>query len=59
MDSVYSLKLKKIELMIHENNENLRNATSEEDIILLQQERIRLLGLRKIFAKEKGIIIIK
>lgn len=59
VDSVYSLKLKKIELMIHENNENLRNATSEEDIILLQQERIRLLGLRKIFAKEKGIIIIK
>ncbi|HNW97648.1 MAG TPA: DNA primase [Bacteroidales bacterium] len=56
---IYSLKLKKVDKMISENLDEIKNSTNEEDQILLMQKHYRLMRSKKEFADKLTRIVTK
>lgn len=56
---IYSLKLKKVDKMISENMDALKNTKNEEDQIILLQKHSRLMKSKKEFAEKLSRIVTK
>jgi len=59
VNSVLSFKAKMIEKLIFDNQEKLKEAESDEDIILLLKEQQKLKGVSRLINKELGRIVTK
>ncbi|MFH0866841.1 MAG: DNA primase [Bacteroidota bacterium] len=56
---IYSLKLKKVDKMIYENMEAIKNTTNEEDQVILLQKHKRLMKSKREFADKLTRIVTK
>ena len=58
-NSVYALKSKRIEKMLRDNQEKLKTATAEDEIIQLQFYHTQLLNAKKKFNQILGRVVVK
>lgn len=59
LHSVYALKLRRLEMMILDTQIKLREASSEENIMLLLQEQHALIEAKRQFSKLLGRVVLK
>lgn len=59
INTIYHLKLRKVEEMISRNQEKLKAAQSPEDQETLQTEHIRLTAIKQQLSQELGTVILK
>ena len=59
VNSVLSFKAKMIEKLIFDNQEKLKEAESDEDVVLLLKEQQKLKGISRLINKELGRIVTK
>jgi hypothetical protein len=57
IDNLNYLKLKHIDLLMKENQEKLKIAETEEDIMILQQVHDNLLKVRQKITDQSGTVI--
>ena len=57
IDNLNYLKLKHIDLLMKENQEKLKIAETEEDIMILQQVHDNLLKIRQKITDQSGTVI--
>jgi hypothetical protein len=57
--ALYSFKMRRLEMMISENQKQLKEAKSEEDALILIAEQQLLLQAKTIFSAKLGRVVIK
>ncbi|HEY6163235.1 MAG TPA: DNA primase [Bacteroidia bacterium] len=57
--AIYSLKMRRLEMMITENQKQLKECTNEEDVLILITEQQSLLEAKKAFSAQLGRVVIK
>ena len=59
LHGVYALKLRRIEMMLHENQKELRNAANEEELLRILQQTQQLLEAKKYFSGMLGRVVVR
>ena len=57
--AIYSLKMRRLEMMISDNQKQIRESSSEEDILTLISEQKSLLDAKMAFSEQLGRVVIK
>jgi DNA primase len=59
MSAIYSLKMRRLEIMITENQKQIKESASEDDVIVLISEQKILLEAKMAFSEQLGRVVIK
>jgi DNA primase len=59
MSAIYSLKMRRLEMMIAENQKQIKESSSEEDILTLISEQKSLLEAKMAFSEQLGRVVLK
>ncbi|MCW3085705.1 MAG: primase [Bacteroidetes bacterium] len=58
-NAIYSLKSRKLEIMIHDNQKRLKEDPPEEELLMLMQTQVQLLQAKKMLNALLGRIVVK
>jgi len=59
LHAIYSLKLRRVEIMLHENQKQLRTVDSEDELLQLLQQAQQLLEAKKHFSGMLGRVVVR
>lgn len=59
LHAVYALKLRRVEIMLHENQKQLRAVTGEDDFMIILQQAQQLLEAKKHFSTLLGRVVVR